>query len=151
MNIHRDFEEFLRLLAEQHVEFVIVGGYAVAFHGYVRATQDMDVFFRNTKENIDRILPALQRFGLAADEEVVAAFREPGSIIRVGVPPVEIEMINAISGIDFEEVWAKRVRGRYGDVEVNYISYTDLLMNKKASGRPKDLADFDELGGNRDT
>ena len=151
MNIHKDFEEFLRLLTGQGVDFVIVGGYAVAFHGYVRATQDIDLFFRNTEDNVRRVLPALREFGLAVGEEVLAEFREPGSIIRMGLPPVRIEMINAISGIDFECVWARRVPGRYGVVEVSYISLPDLLTNKRAAGRPKDLADFDELGGNRPT
>jgi len=151
MNIHEDFEEFLRLLVEQQVEFVIVGGYAVAFHGYVRATQDLDVFFHNTEDNIHRIVIALQKFGLEADNDMTAAFSDPGSIIRIGVAPVEIEMINAISGISFPEVWAKRVSGRYGSVAVNYISRHNLLTNKRASGRPKDLADLDELGGNRAT
>ncbi|MBT3375139.1 MAG: hypothetical protein HN742_31025 [Lentisphaerae bacterium] len=149
MNIHEDFEEFLRLLVEQQVEFVIVGGYAVAFHGYVRATQDIDLFFRDTEDNVYRILPALQDFGLAVDESALQDFRDPGSIIRMGVPPVKIEMINTISGISFEEVWKGRVPGRYGGVEVDYISLPDLLTNKSASARPKDLADVDELGGNR--
>ena len=149
MNIHEDFEEFLRLLVEQQVEFVIVGGDAVAFHGYVRATQDIDLFFRDTEDNVYRILPALQDFGLAVDESALQDFRDPGSIIRMGVPPVKIEMINTISGISFEEVWKGRVPGRYGGVEVDYISLPDLLTNKSASARPKDLADVDELGGNR--
>jgi predicted nucleotidyltransferase len=149
VNIHEDFEEFLRLLVEQQVEFVIVGGYAVAFHGYVRATQDIDLFFRDTEDNVYRILPALQDFGLAVDESALQDFRDPGSIIRMGVPPVKIEMINTISGISFEEVWKGRVPGRYGGVEVDYISLPDLLTNKSASARPKDLADVDELGGNR--
>ena len=149
MNIHEDFEEFLRLLVEQQVEFVIVGGYAVAFHGYVRATQDIDLFFRDTEDNVYRILPALQDFGLAVDESALQDFRDPGSIIRMGVPPVKIEMINTISGISFEEVWKGRVPGRYGGVEVDYISLPDLLTNKSASARPKDLADVDDLGGNR--
>ncbi|MEW6753999.1 MAG: nucleotidyltransferase [Candidatus Latescibacterota bacterium] len=150
MSVLEDFEEFLRLLTEQHVAFLVVGGYAVAFHGYVRATHDIDLFYRNSEENVRRILPALRSFGLPADEGVVAALRDPGSIVRVGVPPVRIELINEISGVDFAEAWERRVEGRYGQVEVGYISYGDLLSNRKAAGRPKDLADIDELGGNRE-
>lgn len=149
MNIHEDFEEFLRLLAAERVDFVIVGGYAVAFHGYIRATQDMYLLFRNTDDNVRRILPALRGFGLSVDESVLADFRDRSSIIRMGIPPVCIEMINTISGLTFEEVWERRVRGAYGSAPVDYISCRDLLTNKQASGRPKDLADVDELGGNR--
>lgn len=149
MNIHSDFEEFLRLLREESVEFVVVGGYAVAFHGYVRATNDMDLFFRNTAENIRRIRIALERFGFSTPESSIREFGEADTIIRMGVPPVQIELINTISGLAFDEVWERRVEDLYGDVPVFYISLQDLLRNKKAAGRPKDLADFDELGGNR--
>lgn len=149
MNIQEDFEEFLKLLVREKAEFVIVGGYAVAFHGYVRATQDLDIFFRNSDENIRKILSALKNFGLPPDESVLNALHDPGSIIRMGIPPVRIEMINMISGLSFDEVWKKRITGNYGVVAVSYISYKDLLTNKKASGRLKDLADFDELGGNK--
>jgi predicted nucleotidyltransferase len=149
MNIHEDFEEFLRFLNEEKVEFVVVGGYAVAFHGYVRATNDMDLFFKNTKDNILKICRALGNFGIPTRGEHKKEFADPGSIIRVGVHPVRLEMINLISGVSFEKVWQSRVKGVYGDVPVNYISFKDLIKNKKASGRPKDLADVDELGGNR--
>jgi len=151
VNIHEDFEESLRLLAEQQVEFVIVSGYAVAFHWYVRATQDMDIFFRSCDDNARKILRILQDFGFPVDEAILNDLRDPGSIIRMGIPPVRLEMINTISGLSFNEVWERRTAGNYGKVAVNYISYDDLLINKKASGRPKDLADFDELGGNRTT
>jgi predicted nucleotidyltransferase len=151
VNIHDDFEEFLRLLVEQQVEFVIIGGYAVAFHGYVRSTQDIDIFFRSSDDNARKILRVLRDFGFSVDEAILNDLRDPGSIIRMGIPPVRIEMINTISGLSFNEVWERRIAGNYGNVAVNYISYTDLLINKKASGRLKDLVDFDELGGNRTT
>ena len=149
MNIHEDFEEFLRLLTAQSVEFVIIGGYAVAFHGYVRTTQDMDIFFRNTGENIRRIADALREFGIRLVHDDIAAFHESGSIIRMGVPPVRIELLNSISGCTFDEVWKHRKPGYYGSVPASFISYADLIQNKRASGRPKDIADVDELGGNR--
>ncbi|NOZ23635.1 MAG: hypothetical protein GXP25_21375 [Planctomycetes bacterium] len=149
MNTHPDFEEFLRLLKDEGVAYVIVGGYAVAFHGYVRSTHDMDVFFRATDENVARLRRALSIFGIETSDEQGKDFMDPGSILRVGVPPVRLEMINTISGLTFDEVWSRRIDGVYGDVGVYYISLPDLLKNKKAAGRPKDLADFDELGGNR--
>ena len=150
MNIHRDFEEFLQSLNGHDAEFVIVGGYAVAFHGYVRTTDDMDLFFRNTAENIDRIRKALKGFGIPTTDAQAREFAEVGSIVRMGLAPVRLEMINAISGLTFDEVWARRVTGTYGHTPVNYISRADLLHNKRESGRPKDLADVDELGGNRE-
>jgi len=150
MNIHEDFEEFLRLLAAQKVDFVIVGGYAVAFHGYVRATKDMDILLRCTKGNARKAIDALRKFGLSAEDSLLDNLCDPGSIVRIGIPPIMIEMINQISGLSFDEVWNRRIPGHYGNVPVSYISHADLLANKKAAGRPKDLADFDELGGNRD-
>lgn len=149
MHIHRDFEEFLQYLNDNEVKYVIVGGYAVAFHGYTRATSDMDLFFENTESNIQKICKALALFGITTNEQSVKDFSDPGSIIRLGIPPVQLEMINLISGLTFTEVWDHRVGGKYGEIPVFYISFADLLKNKKASGRIKDLADFDELGGNR--
>ena len=149
MNIHPDFEDFLKYLNEEGTEFVIVGGYAVAFHGYVRATNDMDLFFRNTPANISRIAKALSRFGLPTTINEQSRFADPGNIIRLGIPPVRLEMINNISGLSFDEVWERRTSGLYGETPVCYPCLPDLLRNKRESGRPKDLIDIDELGGNR--
>ena len=149
MNTHEDFEEFLRLLGEHEVEFVIVGGYAVAFHGYVRTTQDLDLLYRASDVNIGRLRHTLADFGVPVGEDDMAGFRDPGSVIRMGLPPARIELINAVSGLTFDDIWERRVTGRYGSAKVCFISRGDLLANKRASGRPKDLADVDELGGNR--
>lgn len=145
MNIHRDFEDFLRLLNEQGVDYLVVGGYAVAFHGYVRATNDMDLFFRKTPANIEKIGRALVRFGLRTTKRERRRFSAPGNIVRMGVPPVRLEMINSISGLSFAEAWRHRTKGTYGQTPVYYLSRMDLLRNKRESGRPKDLADIDEL------
>ena len=149
MNIHKDFEEFLKYLTDEKVDFVIIGGYAVAFHGYVRATNDMDLFFKNSDKNILKIRNALNKFGISTSESDADEFKKSDTILRIGNPPVRIELSNSISGIEFDEVWANKIEDRYGDVTVYYISLDDLLKNKKTSGRPKDLADYDELGGNR--
>ena len=149
MNIHSDFEEFLRLLNAESTEFVIVGGYAVAFHGYVRATDDLDVFFRNSPDNVAAIRRALEAFGMPTTEENATAFSEPENIIRMGIAPFRIEMMNSISGLTFDDVWAHRVAGTFGEVPVTFISLDDLLKNKREASRPKDLSDVDELGGNR--
>ncbi len=149
MNIHKDFEEFLQFLNDEKVKYVIVGGYAVAFHGYIRATQDIDLFYANTRKNILNIQKALKKFGITTTAEQLSEFEDPGSIIKMGFPPVKIEMINSISGLSFKEVWKHRIAGNYGDVPVDFISFEHLLKNKRESGRPKDIADFDELGGFR--
>ncbi len=145
MNTHEDFEEFLRLLRETNVEYVIVGGYAVAFHGYVRVTKDLDIFFRNSTDNICRLKQALNKFGFSTDNLVDVAFSEEGKIIRMGASPVMIELINAVSGLSFDDIWKNRVTGEYGAVTVFYISIKDLLINKHASGCPQDIADCEEL------
>jgi hypothetical protein len=145
MNIHEDFEEFLKLLNKKKVEYIIVGGYAVAFHGYVRTTKDLDILFRNTPQNIHNLRSALNHFGFPADSLEDVAFSEQGKIIRMGVSPVMIELINAISGVTFEKAWKNRIRGSYGKVTAFYLSKPDLLKNKKASGRPQDIADIEEL------
>ena len=128
MNIHPDFEDFLKLLNEETVDFIIVGGYAVAFHGYIRATNDMDLFFRNTETNIKKIGRALKRFGISTTAKEQKQFSDPGNIIRMGVPPVRMEMINNISGLTFNQVWKRRVKGTYGKTQVFYLSLPDFSV-----------------------
>jgi len=145
MNIHKDFAEFLKLLNRKKVEYVIVGGYAVAFHGHVRATKDMDILFKNSSQNILKLRTVLGQFGFPSDSLDDVAFSEQGKVIRMGVSPVMIELINSISGVSFETAWKNKVQGPYGNSKVNFISRPDLLKNKKAWGRPQDLADLAEL------
>lgn len=145
MPIQNDFREFLRLLKVRHVDFVILGGYAVAFHGYVRNTQDLDILFRADDRGVRGVMAALQDFGFPAGTVTPEEIARPGNIIRMGIPPVRIELLNSVSGVTFDEVWAGRVAADYGDVPVAYIGRTELIRNKNASGRPKDLADVDAL------
>ena len=145
MNIHDDFEEFLKLLNARNVEYVIVGGYAVAFYGYVRATKDLDILFRNSRQNIKRLRTALEAFGFNIDDLDDVAFSEHGKIVRMGIAPVMIELINAVSGLSFNRIWRNRTMGEYGSATVPFICLEDLLINKQAAGRPQDLADYAEL------
>ncbi|MBN2035156.1 MAG: nucleotidyltransferase [Chitinispirillaceae bacterium] len=138
-------KEFFRLLNANNVEYVIVGGYAVAFHGFVRATKDIDVLFNATPENIRRLMAALTSFGIAESILHPDDFSDPGRIQRIGNPPMMIELINAIGGVTFEEVWSKRISGRYGDIEVPFLSREHLLISKKYANRPQDQRDIDEL------
>ncbi len=105
----------------------------------------IDILFNNTPQNIVRLKQTLNVFGFPTDNLSDVAFSEQGKIIRMGVAPVMIELINAISGVTFKTAWKNRVKGKYGNATVNYLSRTDLLRNKKASGRPRDLLDIQEL------
>ena len=145
MNIQEDFEEFLKLLNKKKVEYLVVGGYAVAFHGYVRATKDLDIFFHNSLQNIRRLKQSLNEFGFPIKDLSDVAFSEQGKIIRMGVSPVMIELINVISGVSFKTAWENKVAGVYGKTKIFYLCKPDLLKNKKASGRPRDIADVEEL------
>lgn len=145
MLIQKDFAEFLNLLNENKVKYVIVGGYAVAFYGYVRVTKDLDILFENSVANIRRLKKTLAAFGFPAGSLEGTAFSEHGKIIRMGISPTMIELINKISGVSFAKAWKNRISGDYGNVKVNFISKTDLLRNKKTAARPGDLVDVTEL------
>jgi hypothetical protein len=148
MIIQDDLKDLFRLLNEKNVEYVIVGGYAVAFHGFVRATKDIDVLFHDTPDNIECLMAALVNFGIPKAAMDKKLFSNPGQIVRLGTPPLMIELINAVGGVTFEEIWKSKISGQYGDVKVFFISRDDLLKSKKAAGRPQDLRDIEELNGN---
>ncbi len=145
MNTHPDFEELLRLLEEKSVDYMIVGGYAVAFHGYPRFTKDVDVFFHPTPENVDRLRGALIAFGFSERDLPAGAFLEKGSVLTFGVVPTRVDLINEIDGVTFEAARPNVVRGTYGNVEVTFIGLADLIKNKKATPRAKDKGDVEEL------
>ena len=145
MNIQRDFEELLQLLEEQKVEYLIVGGYAVAFHGYPRFTKDIDIFYNPSLENIQNLQNALIQFGFTAQELPIGLFESKENVITFGIDPVRVDIISEIDGVDFSEAWGKKVRGNYGKVEVNFISRIDLIKNKKSTSRLQDKADAEKL------
>jgi hypothetical protein len=145
MIIQDDLKDLFRLLNEKNVEYVIVGGYAVAFHGFVRATKDIDILFNNNPENIKRLITALVGFGISETGMNPAIFSNPGQILRMGCPPLMIELINGVGGVTFQEIWQNKVMGNYGDIKVSFISKKDLLLTKKAAGRPQDIRDIEEL------
>jgi hypothetical protein len=145
MNIQPDFEEFLRLLETHQVDYMIVGGYAVAFHGYVRFTKDIDIFFASSPPNIERLRHALAEFGFRQETLAQVAFDRKGSIFAIGVVPVRIDLLNDIDGVTFDEAKSNAVRGRYGRVEATFIGRDDLVRNKSSTTRAKDKADVEEL------
>lgn len=146
MEAQQDFKELLALLNEHKVEYVIVGGYALAFHGAPRYTGDMDILIKPDKENAERILRALDAFGFAELDLTAADFEAPEMVIQLGVAPVRVDIVTSLTGVDWEQAYSGRVRGKYGDVSVDYIGRQQFIANKRATGRKRDLADLEALG-----
>lgn len=145
MNTQPDFEDFLRLLDVHRVDYMIVGGYAVAYHGFPRFTKDIDVFFCDAGDNLVRLQAALVDFGFQPATVPIETLGKPDAVLAIGIEPVRIDLLNRIDGVTFNDARANVVRGRYGNVEVTFIGKEDLLRNKRASGRHRDLGDVEEL------
>jgi hypothetical protein len=145
--LNEDFRDLLVLLADAAVEFVIVGAYALAFHGAPRASGDIDLFVRPTPENASRLVTALARFGAPLESAGVTAtdFAQPGTVYQIGLPPRRIDLLTEISGVTFDEAWASRVAAEVSGRTVAFIGRAALLRNKEATGRAKDLADAARL------
>ncbi len=148
MEVQPDFRDMLVLLNEKEVEYLIVGGYALAFHGAPRFTGDIDIFVRPESENASRVLEALAAFGFRFPNLTAADFENPDRVVQLGVPPVRIDIITSISGVSWDEAAAAREQGYYGDVPVCYIGLREYIKNKRSAGRKKDLADIEALGEN---
>ena len=140
-----DFKEFLKLLNAHQVEYLLIGGYAVSYHGYPRATVDMDIWIALQPANAERIVAVLKEFGFDLPELSPELFLKEWQIIRLGVPPVRIELATTVSGVNFNECYAERLTDILDGVKVNLISLRHLKINKKASGRHQDLADLENL------
>jgi hypothetical protein len=145
MKIQKHFKEFLTLLEKNRAEYMIVGGYAMAYHGFPRFTKDIDIFYKNSKDNIQKVRKTLISFGFNENELQEELFSEPGNIIQFGVVPLRVDILNEIDGVKFDEAAADMIRGKYGDVLVSFIGKAELLKNKKASGRDQDLIDAKNL------
>ena len=144
IQIPSDFLDFLKLLNQHQVEYLLIGGYAVAYHGYVRATGDMDVFIRMSAENGSRLCKVFEEFGMWGSFEPELFVKE-GQILRLGVPPLRLEILNKISGVTFEECLKDADTVTVAEVEIPVISLPCLLRNKRASGRDKDRLDVKRL------
>jgi hypothetical protein len=145
MEVAPDFDEFIGCLTAHGVEFVIVGAYALAYHGAPRFTGDLDVLVRPSLGNASRLLIALAAFGFPANELTAEAIASKRRMIEMGVPPVQIHVMSAISGVDWPEIWEGRVEGSFGARSVAYLGRDTLIRNKRAAGRLKDLSDVDAL------
>ncbi|UCC96323.1 MAG: nucleotidyl transferase AbiEii/AbiGii toxin family protein [Phycisphaerales bacterium] len=146
MEIRNDFKELLELFNKHKVEYLIVGGYALAFHGAPRFTGDIDLFVRAVRKNAERILAALNEFGFGSLDLSEGDFSTPGKVIQLGVPPIRIDIVTSISGISWEKADRGKVPGQYGQTPVCFISREDFISNKRATGRKRDAADIEALG-----
>jgi hypothetical protein len=145
MDLAPDFNEFIDSLIAHGVEFLIVGAYALAFHGAPRFTGDLDVWVRPDTENAARLIAALRQFGFPVPEVTPADIINPRRMLQMGVEPVQIHVMSAISGVSWEQAWADRIAGPLGDHRVSFLGRETFLRNKRAAGRAKDLADIDAL------
>jgi hypothetical protein len=150
MEVAPDFDEFIGYLIAHGVDFVIVGAYALAFHGAPRFTGDLDVLIRPATDNAERLMEALDAFGFPATGLTPEAIADRRRLLEMGVPPVQIHVMSAISGVEWEDVWADRCDGKLGSHVVPFIGRETYLRNKRAAGRPKDLADIDALQPGRE-
>ncbi len=141
----QDFSEFLKLLNDHHVEYLLVGGFAVAIHGYPRATADMDVWVARNRTNAERIVACLREFGFDMPDLTPELFEDPERIIRMGEAPLRIEILMDIDGVTFDECVVRADSQNVDGTIVPVISLNDLKENKRASGRAKDLDDLENL------
>ena len=140
-----DFSDMLSTLSEEGVEYLLVGGYALGAHGLPRATKDIDIWVRPTTENAARAFRALARFGAPLQGLTVGDLARKGTILQIGVPPHRIDVMTMIDGVEFEEAWPGRTATEVNGVRIPVIGRAALIRNKRASGRPQDLADVARL------
>ena len=145
LELPNDFKEFLKLLRAYEVKYLLIGGYAVGLHGYVRSTNDIDFWVSMTSDNAERVVEVLKEFGFDVPELSKDLFLKRDQIVRMGVEPVRIEVTTTISGVEFDYCYPERVETTLDDLPVSVINLRDLRINKEASGRLKDLADLENL------
>ena len=143
--MNRDFAEMLSALATEGVEYLIVGAYAVAGHGLPRATGDIDLWVRPTAENAARLWQALERFGAPRSRLTPETFTQKDVVYQIGLPPNRIDFLTSIDGVSFEDAWSERYVSDVGGIAVSMLSRRHLIANKRATGRPPDLADVARL------
>jgi hypothetical protein len=146
MEVQQDFKDLLALFNEHKIEYMIVGAYALAFHGAPRYTGDIDILVKPNPLNAERIMAALNKFGFGLVGLKAEDFETPDKVIQLGVPPVRVDIVTSITGVSWEEAFSGRVEGKYGDIPVYYIGRQQFISNKQALGRKKDLADLEALG-----
>jgi hypothetical protein len=143
--VNPDFLDLLRSLSDAEARFLVVGAYAVSYHAEPRATGDLDLWVEATAENARRVHAALAAFGAPLDELTVEDLADERTIFQIGVPPRRIDILTSITGVSFTEAWPERVEASYGEVRFPLLGRAELIKNKRAVGRPKDLLDLELL------
>jgi hypothetical protein len=146
MEVQPDFRDLFAFLNAHGVEYLIVGAYALAFHGAPRFTGDIDVLVRPDPDNARRMIEALADFGFRFDNLTAEDFQNPEKVVQLGVPPVRIDLLTSITGVTWEQAASHKEPGSFGEVPVNYLGRAQFVANKRATGRRKDLADLEALG-----
>jgi hypothetical protein len=146
MEIQPDFKELLELLNAHNVDYVIVGAYALAFHGVPRFTGDIDIFVKPDPQNAEKILAVLKEFGFGSLDLDKSDFQQPDQVIQLGVPPVRVDLLTSLTNVPWHQAYSGKVKGAYGDVPVYFLGRKEFIANKKALGRKKDFADIEALG-----
>ena len=145
MVLNKDFREFIQLLNDHDVLYLVVGGYAVAFHGYPRYTKDIDLWVWLDKSNAEKLLQVLEDFGFSSLDLTVDDFLDPEQVIQLGYPPNRIDILTDLKGLNFKECYPSKVEVTVEDTTINFIDLENLKKNKKATGRHQDLADLENL------
>ncbi|MEM1325842.1 MAG: hypothetical protein AAGI23_07810 [Bacteroidota bacterium] len=150
LNLPIDFKEFIQALNDAEVEYMLVGGYAVVYHGYLRTTGDIDIWVNRTSKNYSRLVIAFSSFGMPVFDMTASNFLDikQFDVFTFGVPPIAIDVMTQVKGLDFDEVFDKRIVESMSEKEeffINVIPYDALIQAKKAAGRNKDLGDIDYL------
>ena len=141
----QDFKEFIALLNKSKIEYLIVGGYAVGLHGYPRYTGDIDIWIKTNEANSEKMVKILNEFGFNSYDIKKEDFLKLDNVIQLGYPPYRIDLIMSIDGVTFDECYANRVKKEIDEIEIDFIGYDDLIKNKRASGREKDINDINNL------
>ncbi len=145
MRLSKDVRDFIELLNSTSTEYLVVGGHAVGYHGFPRVTGDFDFFVRASHDNALRLVEVFRQFGFEDADKLLAVFTAVGRVVQIGVPPNRIDVITGLSGVDFDEAWSTREPSDLDGTPVAIIGRKALLKNKRASGRPKDLLDVEEI------
>ena len=144
-SLPEDFKDFLKLLNSHKVEYLLIGGYAVGYHGYPRATADIYIWVGISRENAQKLATVLKEFGFDLPEVSEDLFLQENKVLRMGNAPIRIELLTAISGVEFKSCYNNRIEDIIDGISINIIDLENLKKNKKASGRYKDLDDYDKL------
>jgi predicted nucleotidyltransferase len=145
MTLPKDFRELLSIFAAHEVQYLIVGGYAVAYYGYVRATNDLEIWISTDGANAEKVVRSLIEFGFSEQDLDVETFTRNDQVIRMGMPPFRIELLTSVSGLDFSSVYSHRVAVNIEGLSVSFIDLENLKINKRTAGRHKDLDDLENL------